>query len=190
MTETARRLVHLFKYKQGVELTREIAQLMFPHIELLLLNHPIDLIVPVPLHPRRERRRGYNQASLLAKEISKHFNIPLDTRLCRRVVATQTQTHLTRSKRAKNTQGVFKAKRSPHIKGRHVLLIDDVITTGATTHNCAIALRKAGAKKVYPFAFIRAGNNPSPLLTLAKSQLSLPPHNPKSNLPPSEPALP
>ena len=156
MTPAARTLVHLLKYRNAPELADELGELMWSKLQLLLEEHPIDLIIPVPLHPKRLRQRGYNQSQLLAEALTRRSGIPTDTTLCKRIVATKTQTNLTRAARARNIQGAFRAIPSPRLQGTRVLLVDDVITTGATTANCAIALKKAGAKKVYPFSLLHA----------------------------------
>lgn len=156
MTPASRALVHHLKYRQAPELADELGELMWGPLQLLLEERPVDLIIPVPLHPRRLRQRGYNQSQLLAEALSRRSGIPVDATLCKRIVATKTQTNLTRAARARNTQGAFRAIPSPRLQGARVLLVDDVITTGATTANCTIALKKAGAKEVYPFSLIHA----------------------------------
>jgi len=109
-----------------------------------------DRLVPVPLHPRRLRERRFNQAALLARALSRAVNIPLDTKSLVRVKATGSQGGKTASARRRNMQGAFRvnpAQRSD-IKGQNFILIDDVMTTGATVEACAATLKRAGAARI------------------------------------------
>ncbi len=109
-----------------------------------------DVIIPVPLCESRLKQRKYNQAEVLANEVSKHLNKKLLTNILFRVKETPSQTNLDFMERKKNLKDAFKVKGSKKpIKDKFVLLIDDVFTTGATTTECAKALKKAGAKVVY-----------------------------------------
>jgi len=114
-----------------------------------------DLIVPMPLYWRKRWRRGFNQAGLLAREISRRTHTPVRNAL-RRVKDTAAQAGLTNAKRRQNVSGAFRAKRSAPLAGQRVLLIDDVLTTGATAASCARALRKAGAREVTLLTLARA----------------------------------
>jgi ComF family protein len=118
-----------------------------------------DLIVPMPLHWRKRWQRGFNQAELLAGEISRRTNTPLRNAL-RRVRATQSQAGLTSAKRRENVSGAFQASRRAKnraaLEGGRVLLIDDVMTTGATAAACARALKRGGARQVTLLTLARA----------------------------------
>ena len=103
----------------------------------------IDIIVPVPLHWKRRIKRGYNQSYYIAKGISEATGIPVNTKIIKRIVNNPTQTHLSHSERQNNVNGIFKLKKPELIEGKHVLLVDDVITTGATTIECAKSMMKA-----------------------------------------------
>jgi ComF family protein len=107
-----------------------------------------DKIVPVPLHRNRLRSRGYNQAALLAKEISAHVGIPVNWDDLKRVKNTVSQVHLSASARRENLKNAFDVSRESAFEGAKVLLIDDVVTTGATMNACARALKRAGAVRV------------------------------------------
>jgi ComF family protein len=104
-----------------------------------------DWIVPVPLHPAKEREREFNQAERLAVRLGAAIGIPVKTKLLRRIAATPTQTLLTRDRRAANMRNAFALRPGQKPAGRRIVLVDDVFTTGATTSACARALRKAGA---------------------------------------------
>ncbi len=104
-----------------------------------------DLVVPVPLHPRRLRARGFNPATLMARSLARHFRVRLDPVALRRVRDTPSQTHLDRRARRRNVSGAFVAReRVPP----RVWLVDDVVTTGSTLGEAARALRRAGARSV------------------------------------------
>ena len=113
-----------------------------------------ELLIPVPLHPSRLRLRGYNQALELSREISLRLSIPLAPRAARRVRATREQTRLTAAERRRNLRGVFEV--SPAVRGRHIALLDDVITTGATAGELARVARAAGASRIEVWAAARA----------------------------------
>jgi ComF family protein len=102
----------------------------------------------VPLHPAKKREREFNQAERLALQLSAATGIPLNTQLLKRVVPTRTQTQLTREQRALNMRHAFRLNAPQKLKGRRIVLFDDVFTTGATTSACAKVLRTAGADEV------------------------------------------
>ncbi len=118
-----------------------------------------DLIVPVPLHRWRLFKRRFNQSQLLAKGLARKLEIRTDPFLLERVRATPSQGTFDRKGRRKNVRGAFQvpAKRSGELDGKRVLLVDDVLTTGATASECAKALKKAGAAHVGVVAFARVG---------------------------------
>ncbi|RAI97455.1 ComF family protein [Chitinophaga skermanii] len=138
-------LIHQFKYND-----RKDIALYFGYQMGLLLSkekhwQPIDVIVPVPLHPSKLKLRGYNQAAQLAEGISKVLGKPVLAKVLQRNSFTLTQTHKSRSDRWENVSKVFAVRDVNAIKGKHVLLIDDVITTGATLEACGLALLQQGA---------------------------------------------
>ncbi len=139
-----RELIHLFKYGR-------VRTLAGPFGEWLALAIPrdqrFDRIVPVPLHWRRRWQRGFNQSALLAQAVARRFGqraVPL----LRRVRATAAQAGLSNSGRRANVNGAFRVRRNADLTGQRVLLVDDVMTTGATAAACAAALKQAGARYV------------------------------------------
>ncbi len=123
---------------------------------------PVDLLMPVPLHARRVRERGFNQATLLARGLSLATGIPLDAHSLARVRHTRPQVGLTAPERLANVEGAF-AYRGPELAGRAVCLIDDICTTGATLEACATALRAAGASAVWACTLARPRWEADPL---------------------------
>lgn len=139
-----RELIHLFKYG-GV---RTLAKPFGAHLAVALpRNERFDAVVPMPLHWLRRWRRGFNQSELLAREIARRCGIPV-IRAVRRRKATASQAGLTNAKRRANVAGAFAAKKGRPLERKRVLLIDDVMTTGATAAACAQAAKRAGASYV------------------------------------------
>jgi ComF family protein len=118
----------------------------------------VDAVVPMPLHILRRYERGYNQAALIAREVAAGIGRPLWTEVLQRVRATSRQARLSAAQRRANVDGAFevRAADSGALKGRRVLLVDDVMTTGATLHSAAIALRRAGVVRVDAWVCARA----------------------------------
>ncbi len=144
-----RDIILLYKYS-GFEV---LGELLADYIEQTLgleedLWVGVDAIVPVPLHPAREKKRGFNQSRVLAKRLSRIKKIQL---LERRLVKTKNippQTSLEANERATNVRGAFKVRGADTIKGKIILLVDDVYTTGSTLRECSLVLERAGAKEV------------------------------------------
>jgi ComF family protein len=115
----------------------------------------LDAVTFVPLFPRKQRERTYNQSHLLAAELAPRLRCPLLTRCLRRVRYTATQTHLSMDERAANVRGAFAVSDPDWVAGRNLLLVDDVMTTGATVSECARVLKEAGAGRVYVITVAR-----------------------------------
>jgi ComF family protein len=114
------------------------------------------VVVPVPLHPRRERARGFNQPWLLARRLAVAWGLTARADVLARRVATAAQTDLGAAARRLNVRDAFTVRRPELVAGRHVLLVDDVLTTGATAAACAVALRSGGAATVGVVTVARA----------------------------------
>jgi ComF family protein len=143
-----RNLLHLFKYNRVGPLARPLGQLLAVVLHQEPALTAVDVILPVPLYRRRERARGYNQAERLAQELARTFPLPLETSLLVRTRDTASQTGLTPRQRRLNVRGAFAVAARSQVKGKRILLIDDVATTGATLDACARALKRAGAARV------------------------------------------
>lgn len=141
-------LLHQLKYEDQREMGRLMGRRLATEILASGFFTGIDLLIPVPLHPKRMRQRGYNQSEWIARGIADITGIAIDNALLVRQVNTETQTRKTRFGRSVSMEGVFAP--APHYtcQATHVLLIDDVITTGATIIACAEALLKANSVKV------------------------------------------
>jgi ComF family protein len=145
------KLIQLFKYSGVRPLESHFGKLIALAVPL---DQRFDVIVPMPMHWRRRWSRGYNQAALLARRISKRWNAPVRN-VIRRTRATAPQAGLTNARRRENVAGAFKIKRGVSLKGMRVLLVDDVITTGATASAAARVLKRAGARMVAVAAVAR-----------------------------------
>jgi ComF family protein len=143
-----RELIHLYKYARIKTLARPLGNLL---AAAMPLDERFDLVVPAPLHWLREWRRGFNQSDLLAREIARRTGIPLARPLAR-VRHTPSQAGLSNTGRRQNVTGAFRCRRgisgARRLAGTHILLIDDVMTTGSTGAACALALKRAGAQRV------------------------------------------
>ncbi|MGC9358671.1 MAG: ComF family protein, partial [Anaerolineae bacterium] len=146
--------LHAFKYRGG----RHVADVLAPKMAFVWKRQKMsaDLLVPVPLYPSREAKRGYNQAAILASALSREIEIPTANRVLKRVRNTPSQTGFDREGRRQNVAGAFVCADGLDLAGRTVTLVDDVATTGATLDACADALMAAGAKAISAFTLARA----------------------------------
>jgi ComF family protein len=143
-----REALHAFKFRGRRALAAPLGDLVVEAMEGRLPAGVPALLVPVPLHPRRERERGFNQAALLAQRVGRAWQVPVRDDLLVRAVATPSQTELDAAARRANVRNAFRLRRPDAIAGHHVLLVDDILTTGATLSECARCLREAGAALV------------------------------------------
>ena len=151
-----RQVVQKFKYGRKVSLGKSLGRLMARGCQEFLSEVRADLIVPVPLHLKRLRWRGFNQSLLLARQVSRVYNIPLDPFALQRNRETPPQTQLNEEERRKNMRDAFSLISDRSVTGKSVLLVDDVYTSGATVNECSRTLKKNGAKQVYVLTLARA----------------------------------
>ena len=137
--------IRLFKYRRRDALATPLADLMLVWADRL---PSVSLVIPVPLHPGRLQHREFNQALLLADRIADRLGLPLSFEQLVRVRATRPQTELDRKERARNVRRAFAVRQPAGLEGQQVLLVDDVLTTGATVNECAKVLRRAGVESV------------------------------------------
>lgn len=148
-------LILKFKHADATHLSPLLAQwLQQAGREILADAH---LLLPVPLHRRRLLRRRYNQAALLAAMLAEKSSVPCDPLLLRRIKHTESQGQKTRTQRLENVGGVFSVTDAAKVKDKNIILIDDVLTTGATVNECAKTLLKAGAARVDVLVVARVG---------------------------------
>jgi len=141
-------VIHRYKYHRALWFEPFLADLLICRAGPQLALEKWDFIVPVPLHATKQRQREFNQAERLASRLGAAMRIPVNPRLLRRIESTRTQTLLTREQRAANVRHAFDVRPGCQLGGAGVIIVDDVLTTGATTSACARALQKAGAGKV------------------------------------------
>lgn len=151
-TPPLREAIHAFKYEGSPALSQPLARFLADVWQQQCIQ--ADVIVPVPLHPKRQRERGYNQSEHLARHLSTLIGVPVDPRALKRSRHTEQQASLGAAERVRNVQGAFAAlpERS---NGKLIVLLDDVCTTGATLCECASALLRAGAASVCALTLAR-----------------------------------
>ncbi|MDD3877006.1 MAG: phosphoribosyltransferase family protein [Bacteroidales bacterium] len=141
-------MLHHLKYKSNKDIGILLGKLYgFELLKEEAFNN-IDFIVPVPLHPDKLKKRGYNQSEMIGLGLSQVMNIPMNTVFFERTIFTETQTKKTRYRRWENVNNIFTVKETLSFEGKHILLVDDVITTGATIEACAQELLKVRDIKI------------------------------------------
>jgi ComF family protein len=148
-------VIHRYKYQRALWFELFLADLLVRAARPALAKEHWDMIVPVPLHPLKKREREFNQAERLAALLGEATQVPVNTRQLQRVEPTRTQTLLTREQRAANVRHAFAVRAGCQLEGQRVILVDDVLTTGATTSACARTLRNAGAREVQVWTVAR-----------------------------------
>lgn len=138
-------IIYDLKYHHHPEIGWEMGRLTAQEFAREGFFEGVDLIVPVPLARRRERQRGYNQSMEIARGVAEVTRLPIGGRVVRRTRFEESQTHQSLQGRMENVEGVFQLTRKANIQGKHILLVDDIVTTGATIVSCANELRKGGA---------------------------------------------
>ncbi len=133
-------LIHQLKYKGNAEAGIFLGQELGKTIKDAPLFQGIDYLIPVPLHPKRERERGYNQSMMIAQGINEVTDIEIGGDFLIRKVNTSTQTHKNKEERWRNVRDIFEVRHREQLEGKSVLLVDDVLTTGATLESCALLL--------------------------------------------------
>ena len=150
-------ILHRYKYENALWvqpfLTELFAEVAGPKVKAA----GWDMIVPIPLHPRRQKQREFNQAEVLGRALARVTSLGPETKLLRRVIDTRTQTRLSRAERSKNVQSAFRfVGTKADVQGKRVVLVDDVLTTGATANACAKLLRQNGAEEVCVWTLARS----------------------------------
>lgn len=148
----ARQALHSLKYKQNLGLGSILAR---PLVQMVRQSGwPVDLVIPIPLSSAHQRERGYNQAACISRAVARELDLPHSSHAVKRIKETETQVALDVNKRFMNLMDAFYANPAK-LKSRNVLVIDDVITTGATMRSCAKSVMNAGAESVYCLSVAR-----------------------------------
>lgn len=154
--QDCRELIQRFKFRHETRLRRPLALLIARQLADFATNAAADCLIPVPLHLRRLRERGFNQSLLLAEQLSNSWKLPLLRQALRRTRWTTPQIELDAEHRAANLQHAFSVTAPEQILNKRIMLVDDVFTTGATLAECSRTLRAAGASAVYAVTAARA----------------------------------
>lgn len=141
-------LIHALKYKRRAGVGVALGAAFGGELRDCNWANGVDLILPVPLHPKKESARGFNQSALIAEGLSDALSIPHNVRALHRVRRTESQTRKTRAERIENLAGAFSVRHARKLEGKHVLLVDDVLTTGATIEACAAAVLSVPGTRV------------------------------------------
>ena len=136
-------ILHELKYRGQKQLGEYVGKIFGANLQQDPLIVSADLICPVPLHPKKERKRGYNQSYHIALGLSQSLNIPVDRTNLVRSSHTSTQTRKSRWERWQNVEGIFELQNPAKFNDKHIILVDDVVTTGATIEACATAIKSA-----------------------------------------------
>lgn len=149
-----------YKYRGKSYIGRKLGDILYDRISLE--EQSFDLIVPVPMHEKKQQQRGYNQAQLMAQRLAQRMELPCASGLLTRVRETLPMKGLGAFDRQENLRGVFAVSQKNHyeIKGRQILLIDDIYTTGSTMDACSVTLKAAGAEEVFALSFACGANIP------------------------------
>lgn len=150
-----RQVIHRFKYGRRASLGEPLGRLLAQACEPWFRASELDLMVPVPLHPRRLRWRGFNQSVLLGREVGRAWNLPLDPFVLTRRTETRTQTSLSLKERRPNVRGAFAVAPRRTVRQMRLLLVDDIYTSGATVEECTRVLLHAGARDVQVLTLAR-----------------------------------
>jgi ComF family protein len=143
-----RKLIHNLKYKGIRDIGFELGKIYGLALSRSDFLDGVDIIIPVPLHSSKKRLRGFNQSDIISNGLSEATGLPVDKASLKRITITETQTRKSRYERWINVEGIFNISDDTNIKGKHILLVDDVITTGSTIESCANELLKTEGVKV------------------------------------------
>ena len=155
----AEELVQSFKYRHALQLAEDFGDMLEATLRAKFEHAAVDVVMPVPLHPHRFRERGFNQSELLAETLAKRIDRRLDVRSLIRRRDTEHQARISGQARRSNLNAAFAVTHPEYVRGRTILLIDDVMTTGTTLSGCAKTLRDVGAARIWCLTLARAIRN-------------------------------
>jgi ComF family protein len=142
------KLMHNLKYKGHMEIGVFLGKQYGKQLIASPLFNTVDYLVPVPMHRKKQKARGYNQSELIAVGLSESMNVPVDLKTLLKITKTESQTRKSRFSRWENVKEVFELRNADHFANKHILLVDDVITTGATLEGCIVQLSKVQGIRV------------------------------------------
>lgn len=155
--DAVKKLIYQLKYHQKRHLAHPIGQMMADRLRKLDVGE-IHMIVPVPLHRKKERERGFNQSEIIAKYMADALGIPMEKKNILRVKETETQNQLNREERRENLRDAFQVVDHKKFAGKKILIVDDIYTTGSTMDACCREIRKAGPEEIYFITFATGRN--------------------------------
>lgn len=155
--EISKKIIFDLKYNKKRYLSYHMAEIMANRIKSFG-KMDIDIIIPVPMYRKKEKRRSFNQAYLIASFFGKMMNIKVDKKILIKIKDTEAQNKLKKDERKKNLKNVFEFVSNKDIEGKNILLIDDVYTTGSTVDECSRILRKSGVSNIYVLTFATGRN--------------------------------
>lgn len=156
-TAAERDIIHSFKYKDKAYIGRKLAEILYDRIKIEEIE--FDMVIPVPMYVKKQRKRGYNQAAVMAMSLAKFMEVPYEGKALVRVTETEPMSGLGALERKNNIQHAFNVEGDKiELEGKRVLLVDDIYTTGSTVDSCASVLRAAGADKVFVITFASGAN--------------------------------
>ena len=157
-TAAERDIIHSFKYKDKAYLGRNLAEILYDRIKIEEIE--FDIVIPVPMHMKKQRKRGYNQAAVLAMSLAKFMEVPYGGNILVRVAETEPMSGLGAIERKNNIQHAFDvpSDKKSDIAGKRVLLVDDIYTTGSTADSCSSALMASGAEEIFIITFASGAN--------------------------------
>jgi len=162
--KNTRNIIYQIKYNGNPEVGRHMAYLYAEELEKCHYFDDIDMLIPLPLHWKRQLKRHYNQSHYICQGIHEKTGIPVEKGVVKRIKNNISQTHLNATQRLSNVEGIFQVTHPEKIKGKHVLLVDDVVTTGATLSSCAKELAKVPDVKVSILTLSVASRTAAPVL--------------------------
>jgi len=149
-------VIHRYKYGHDITIGETLGEIMADYPYPFFDIRDYSAVMPVPLHVRRLRERGFNQSLILARQIARRHKLKLDYLSLKRVIPTPPQIHLGRHDREQNVRGAFEVTKPPRVEGQKIIVVDDVYTTGSTARECARALNRSGAAAVAILTLSRA----------------------------------
>ncbi|MDP4292790.1 MAG: phosphoribosyltransferase family protein, partial [Bacteroidota bacterium] len=150
-------LIHRFKYKGRHQIGTYLGRVYGHELAQSVPYNTVDMIIPVPLFKKKQKKRGYNQSEIFARGLAEALHVPVETNLLFRIRESESQTRKTREERWENVKEIFSVPHPEHLEDKHILLVDDVMTTGATLEACAASLMKDSNVRISVVTIAYAG---------------------------------